>query len=47
LKTSFLDDEVRRTTIKNLAPLAYASEINVVEEFILAKEDASETSNGK
>jgi hypothetical protein len=47
LKKEFLENEVSRRAMKNLAALAFVPERNVIEEFIQIKENAPEVLDGK
>ena len=47
MKKEFLENDVSRRTIKNLAALAFIPPQNVSEEFVRIKENASEVLDGK
>ena len=47
LKKEFLENDVSRRTMKNLAALAFIPPQNVIEEFVRIKENASEVLDGK
>ncbi|CAF4536466.1 unnamed protein product, partial [Rotaria sp. Silwood2] len=47
LKKEFLENDVSRRTMKNLAALAFISPQNVIEEFVRIKENSSEILDGK
>ena len=47
LKKEFLENDVSRRTMKNLATLAFIPPQNVIEEFVRIKENASEVLDGK
>ena len=46
-KRQFLQNDISRRTMKNLAALAFFPPQNVIEEFIRIKESASEVRDGK
>ena len=47
MKDEFLQNDISRRTMKNLAALAFVSPQNVIEEFIRIKESASDVLDGK
>jgi hypothetical protein len=47
LKKEFLENDVNRRTMKNLAALAFIPPQNVIEEFVRMKENSSEVLDGK
>ena len=47
MKEEFLQNDISRRTMKNLAALAFFPPQNVIEEFIRIKESASEVLDGK
>ena len=47
MKDEFLQNDISRRTMKNLAALAFVSPQNVIEEFIRIKESASEVLDSK
>ncbi|CAF4209994.1 unnamed protein product, partial [Rotaria sordida] len=47
LKKEFLENDVSRRTMKNLAALAFIPPQNVIEEFVRIKENALDVLDGK
>ena len=46
-KRKFLQNDISRCTMKNLAALAFVPPQSIIEEFIRIKESASEVLDGK
>ena len=47
MKGEFLQNDINRHTMKNLAALAFVPPQNVIEEFVRIKESASDVLDGK
>ena len=47
MKDEFLQNDISRRTMKNLAALAFIPPQNVIEEFVRIKESASDVFDGK
>ena len=47
MKDEFLQNDISRRTMKNLAELAFVPPQNVIEEFVRIKESASDVFDGK
>ena len=47
MKDEFLQNDISRRTMKNLAALAFVPPQNVIEEFVRIKESASDVFDGK
>ena len=47
MKDEFLQNDISRRTMKNLAALAFVPPQNVIEEFVRVKESASDVLDGK
>ena len=47
MKDEFLQNDISRRTMKNLAALAFVPPQNVIEEFVRIKESASDVLGGK
>ena len=47
MKDEFLQNDISRRTMKNLAALGFVPSQNVIEEFVRIKESASDVLDGK